>query len=177
MAVTFAALSLLLAVAGVLTNPIALVVAVVFAGVAGLLYYQASGRLAKRVYRRVERQAAVDGGTDARWNRTSRGSAGFGAGPREEWSDPRRREGRGSGRRTAGRGRAGSAGGRRSPASSSAEVTAAQAYDVLDLDPGADQDAIRTAYRERIKDVHPDAEGGDEDAFRRVRTAYERLSD
>jgi curved DNA-binding protein CbpA len=35
---------------------------------------------------------------------------------------------------------------------------------------------VRRAYREKVKQVHPDAEGGSEDAFKRVNEAYERLS-
>lgn len=45
------------------------------------------------------------------------------------------------------------------------------AFAVLDLDPDAGADAVRSAYRRKVKEVHPDA-GGDEAAFRRVREAY-----
>lgn len=40
----------------------------------------------------------------------------------------------------------------------------------------ADAAEIRRAYRERVKDVHPD-NGGDRAAFMRVTAAYERLSE
>lgn len=50
-----------------------------------------------------------------------------------------------------------------------------EALAVLGLPKGADQQTIRRAYRERVKAVHPDAEGGDEDAFRQVMAAYEQL--
>lgn len=46
---------------------------------------------------------------------------------------------------------------------------------VLGVAPDADEAAVRRAYRERARDLHPDAPGGDEAAFRRVRDAYERL--
>lgn len=169
--VAFAAMSGALLVAGLLGNPLGLVVAAVFAAVAALVWYQASGRLASRVYRRVERRAAVDGGR-----------GGFGAGPREEWTGPHRRRGRGQRRQPegAGRGEAGreTIGGRRPVgATGDGRLTAREAYAVLDLEPGADADAVRDAYRERIKAVHPDAPEGDEAAFRRVRSAYERLAD
>ena len=59
---------------------------------------------------------------------------------------------------------------------SASEREDAAAYRVLGLDPDADADAIESAYRERIKEVHPDR-GGDERAFREVREAYERLAD
>lgn len=164
---TFGGMSLVLAVVGILTNPAVLILAAVFGVVAGLMYYQASGRLARRVYRRVERQAAVDGGARAGGARAGRG--GFGAGPREEWRGPHR------GRASTGRRRR--TGARRARANGDGGLAAREAYDALDLEPGADQAAIRDAYRERIKEVHPDTEGGDEAAFRRVRDAYERLSD
>lgn len=173
--ITFGATSLVLAIVGILTNPVLLVLAAVFLVVTGLLWYQASGRLAERVYRRVEAQARVDG--DRRT--TGAGDAGFGAGPRAEWTGPRRREGRKSG--------GGGARGRRRQrtrtrqqsrtATDSRGISARDAYDVLGLDPDADQAAIKAAYRDRIKEVHPDTDGGDQEAFQRVRTAYERLSD
>ena len=47
-------------------------------------------------------------------------------------------------------------------------------YEVLLVDPGADDDEIERAYRERVKRAHPD-QGGSVEEFRRVRTAYERL--
>ena len=46
---------------------------------------------------------------------------------------------------------------------------------VLDVAPDADDEAVRRAYRERVREVHPDAPDGDEAAFREVRAAYERL--
>jgi hypothetical protein len=41
----------------------------------------------------------------------------------------------------------------------------------LGVAPGATADEIRRAYRERVKEVHPD-HGGDEEEFRRLREAY-----
>jgi hypothetical protein len=46
------------------------------------------------------------------------------------------------------------------------------AYAILGLPAGADTEAVRRAYRERVKEVHPD-HGGDEAAFKRVRDAYD----
>jgi len=176
--VTFAAMSAVLVVVGLLTNPVALVLGIFFGGVAGLLYYQASGRLARRLYRSVEQRAAVDGGAERRRARGARaGRGGFGAGPREEWTGPHQRRGRGGRRRAAGPGSGQTAAGGPTAGRRDEGLSAREAYDVLGLDPGADADAIRTAYRDRVKDVHPDAEGGDEEAFRRVRDAYERLAD
>ena len=46
------------------------------------------------------------------------------------------------------------------------------AFDVLGLSPGADEAAVRRAYRRRVKAVHPD-HGGDEREFRRLQAAYD----
>lgn len=46
-----------------------------------------------------------------------------------------------------------------------------EAFAELGLEPGADEDAAKRAYRDRAKDVHPDT-GGDEDEFKRVQEAY-----
>ena len=51
-----------------------------------------------------------------------------------------------------------------------------EAYRRLDLEPDASQEEVRRAYRRKVKDVHPDREAGSEQAFKEVRTAYERLS-
>lgn len=47
-------------------------------------------------------------------------------------------------------------------------------YDVLRVEPEADDEELRDAYRERVKETHPDL-GGDEDEFRLVVGAYEAL--
>jgi len=160
---------------GVVFNPGLLVLALVFAPVTYLLYRHATGRLLSRVYRGVEQQAAQTGADPGR--------SGFGAGPREEWQPPRdgqRRARQAQGRRRGqgradGRGRGRSR--RRGPRQRSDEPTPREAYSVLGVDPGADEGAVREAYRERIKEVHPDTDGGDEEAFKRVRAAYEVLTD
>lgn len=52
-----------------------------------------------------------------------------------------------------------------------------EAYRVLGLDPGADTTDVKQAYREKVKSVHPDTATGDEEAFKRVTQAYERLAE
>jgi DnaJ-class molecular chaperone len=52
----------------------------------------------------------------------------------------------------------------------------ADAYAELGLPTDADADAVKRAYRERVKETHPDR-GGDEAAFRRVQEAYATASD
>jgi len=49
--------------------------------------------------------------------------------------------------------------------------SAREAFATLGLPPTADEDAVKAAYRERIKDVHPD-HGGDRETFEAVREAY-----
>ena len=56
------------------------------------------------------------------------------------------------------------------------EGTRREAYRTLGLDQDADESAVKRAYREKVKDVHPDR-GGDEEEFKRVTRAYERLTD
>ncbi|MCU4717287.1 J domain-containing protein [Halapricum hydrolyticum] len=48
---------------------------------------------------------------------------------------------------------------------------ASDAFARLGLPAGASLADVRDAYRERVKEVHPD-QGGDEDTFRQVREAY-----
>lgn len=45
------------------------------------------------------------------------------------------------------------------------------AFAELGVSAGASDEEVRRAYRRRVKDVHPD-QGGDEDEFKRVREAY-----
>ncbi|WP_330632913.1 ferredoxin Fer [Halocatena halophila] len=47
-------------------------------------------------------------------------------------------------------------------------------FDVLGIDPDADDTTIERAYRDRIMEAHPD-QGGSVEAFQRVRRAYERI--
>jgi hypothetical protein len=50
-----------------------------------------------------------------------------------------------------------------------------EAFAILGVPTDADPDALRAAYRERVKDCHPD-QGGDPAEFARVRRAYERAT-
>ncbi|MEF8779885.1 MAG: DnaJ domain-containing protein [Haloferacaceae archaeon] len=56
------------------------------------------------------------------------------------------------------------------PPGTNADPVAA-AFAELGIDRTTDERAVRTAYRERVKSVHPD-QGGTEEGFRRVREAY-----
>lgn len=163
-AAAFAAMSAVLALAAAATvTPLVLVPAVAFALAAYFMWFHASGRLAARVYAGVEAQAT----------RESRQRTSVGAGPRGAWERPR-----GTATRTERARR------RRSTRERTARQQAAdeararrRAARVLGVEPDADEAAIRSAYRDRIKDVHPDADGGDEAEFKRVREAYEALAE
>ncbi len=50
----------------------------------------------------------------------------------------------------------------------------ASPYEVLGVEPDADDEAVRTAYRRRAKETHPD-QGGSAEEFQRVQTAYARI--
>jgi hypothetical protein len=50
------------------------------------------------------------------------------------------------------------------------------AFSVLGLQPGASEAEVQAAYREKVKEAHPD-HGGDEETFRRVREAYTAASE
>lgn len=65
----------------------------------------------------------------------------------------------------------------RRSAATSPGLSREEAYRALGLAPGADAAEVRRAYREKVKRVHPDADTGDEEAFKRVTRAYEILSD
>lgn len=51
-----------------------------------------------------------------------------------------------------------------------------EAAETLGVALDASEETIQQAYRERVKEVHPDS-GGDEAAFKAVNDAYERLSE
>ncbi|WP_436910533.1 J domain-containing protein [Halosimplex marinum] len=48
---------------------------------------------------------------------------------------------------------------------------ATAAFEELGVSASASLDEVKTAYRRKVKEVHPD-QGGDEDEFKRVREAY-----
>jgi hypothetical protein len=167
-AAALAGCAIVLAALAVRYNPVILVVALAFAAAAAFMYYQASGRLGDRIYRAVEREARRHADDD-RKRRAEGGRGGFGAGPREDWTPPggrRRRAGGGGQQRR-----------RRSGGTvTGQEPSEAQAYRTLGLEPGADDAAVKRAYREKVKEVHPDTDSGDEEAFKQLTRAYERLT-
>lgn len=166
LAATFAGLAVVLAVLGVVYSLVLLVVAVPFAGTAYLLWYHASGRLVARARRRAGHDPTS--GRRARERFRRRAAERLGGDPRRE---RRERRDRVSGGTAGARGNTG-----RAPRGGGASPTRREAADVLGVPVDADDDQIRAAYRDRAKDLHPDAEGGSEEAFKRITAAYERLS-
>lgn len=132
-AVVFAAVAALEVALGVTYNLVFVAVAVPFAAASYMMWYHASGRLA----RNVQRQAARRSRTRART-------------------------------RTQQRTRVRSAGN---------ATNATAAYRILDVEPDASQREVKRAYREKVKEVHPDAERGSERAFKQVTEAYESLQE
>jgi len=52
----------------------------------------------------------------------------------------------------------------------------ASPFEILGVDPNAEETEIVDAYRERVKETHPD-QGGSAEAFQAVKDAYERIED
>ena len=168
----FAVMTVMLAVGGLFVPPL-FIPAVVFAAVTYFLYYQASGRLLNRIYNSVERQAAAGSR-----GREPGGRGGFGAGPREEWTPPREEQRQRARRqRVRQEGRRRQRNGSRRQQVHQSGPTPREASQVLGVAVDADESTVRRAYRERIKEVHPDADSGDEEEFKRVQKAYEVLTD
>jgi len=172
-AAVFGVLTAVLTVVGILSSPAVLFLALMFGASTYLMYYHLSGKMAASVYERVERRAATGG------------RGGFGAGPREEWEPPRDGRARRAAervrqeraRRQQARGAQQRAGRRRQRVQRRSGPSPAEAYDRLDLDPSADESAVKAAYRERVKEAHPDTDSGSEREFKRVQAAYETLTD
>jgi hypothetical protein len=158
LAAVFAGTTVLLAVLAFAYQPFLLLFALPFGLATYFLWYHASGRLTDRVRRTAERDRR------RRANAAAEGPGGF--------------EGFGPGRRAAGsrRDRAGS-NSRDRPRRNPNEPSIAEAYRTLGVDPGADEETVREAYRELAKSTHPDADSGDEAEFKRVNRAYQRLTE
>jgi DnaJ-domain-containing protein 1 len=66
---------------------------------------------------------------------------------------------------------------RAAAAESAAAAAPGDHYSVLGLSYDVDRAAIRAAFRERAKQLHPDVNAGDDAAFRTLKRAHEVLSD
>lgn len=166
LASVFAGLTAVLGIFGIVgAQPIAVAVAVPFGLTSYVMYYHGSGKLARAAVRRGERAS----------HERRRRAAGAGpqtrTGPRTR-ADRQARAGAGGGARS--QRAAGSR--RRAPPETSRGPTAAEARSTLGVGADAGESEIRSAYRNRVKEVHPDR-GGDEEAFKRVTAAYDRLTE
>ncbi|MGM0592591.1 MAG: J domain-containing protein [Halobacteriota archaeon] len=170
LASVFAGITVVLVVGALASQPFLLFVAVPFAATTYFMWYHASGRLQAQT--RTRRVRAPPGGF----------GRGRGAGPGNRFNSAGGFESVGGfdpgGSRRRANGPGGSAGsGPSRTIRTSSGPSRAEAYRTLGLEPDAGREAIRSAYRSKVKEVHPDTEGGDEEAFKRVNRAYELLSE
>lgn len=163
--ITFGAMTaFVLVMAVAFLEPVLVFVAIPLGLGTYIFWYQSSGQFRKRMREapRGHRRQASDGG--------------FGAGPRagfesargrqarENWQRRQRQQGHRREKR------------QRADGLSETDMTFAEAYRNLGLEAGADSEAVKRAYRRKVKEVHPDR-GGDEAEFKKVKTAYEMLSE
>ena len=160
----FAGLAVLLAVVALAKQPFLLLVALPFAAAAYLVWKGATGSfpLGGRA-----RRVNPDEARAARERYADRDPAGA-----REGFDARQRRHRTTDQR---RQRTDAAGRRGARGHQSESLARREAARVLGVDADAEPAVIRSAYRESVKEVHPDADGGDTEAFQRVNEAYERL--
>jgi hypothetical protein len=154
----FAGLAMLLAVVALAKQPFLLLAALPFAAAAYLVWLATTGRIPFRGTRRVNPEEArrartrgaerEPGSARSRFGREARATAGSRASRGQQRADPQ-----------------------------SEPLARLEAARVLGVDADAEPATIRRAYRESVKEVHPDAEGGDREAFQRVNEAYERLQE
>jgi hypothetical protein len=153
LASVLAGTTVLLVVLGVVYNPFIMVLAVPFGVGTYLIWGDATGRIQARARRR---------------SRTRRSQ-------RARRRTDRQRPSSGGGRRVngdAGRTRSRE---RRSAPTVDTGPTDEAARRTLGVATDADEAEIKSAYRERAKELHPDRTDGDEEAFKRVTEAYEQL--
>ena len=153
-----------------------LFVALPFAAAGCLVWYQGTGRLAARIRREATANRS-DTGAGLRRRTPGRGPTipagltpghrrhgrGRDAGPPAPASGTRRERSPTPGGRADDRWRR-----RRSVAPVEDRTSEREAYGVFGVAPGSDEATVREAYRDRVKETHPDTEDGDEEAFKRV---------
>ncbi|WP_439027090.1 J domain-containing protein [Haloarchaeobius sp. DT45] len=181
LAAVFAGLTTVLAVVAIVTREFfVLGIALPFAATTYFMWFQASGKLQERVAaathadayqerRRTAEQKAREGarGGRSRFAREARRAA----------EERRRRERFRRAGRVSDSGRRRERRQRRAPRRAGDGPTRKEALSRLGLRGEADEETIRAAYREKVKEVHPDTPDGDEETFKQVNAAYERLKD
>lgn len=176
LAVVFGGLAVTLGLAAVATGQLfVLLIVAPFAVTAYFMWLQSTGRLRERL--RDNARAGSFG--DRRGRGTTFGAEARrtgGEGARAEWARERAAQGAFEGERRGPfrdrRRRRGRRDGRRRPPGDG--PTLSEAYDALDLSTDAEMERVRSAYREKVKETHPDS-GGDEEEFKRVTAAYDRI--
>lgn len=153
----FAGIAVLLAVVALATQPFLLLASLPFVAAAYLLWLAGTGRTP--FWRESRPGAARTARANQERREPGHSQNRFGPEARRDAAGG----GMGSGRRRRGR--------------QSDTLARREAAHVLGVDVDADPAAVRNAYRESVKEVHPDAEGGDEEAFQRVNEAYERFQE
>ena len=133
--------------------------AIPFGGAAYLFWYHASGRLMADA--RENARTYRVGGT-AGPAADGRGGFGGAGGP---FSEATARERVRSNRRDA----------RTGAPRTTVTMSPEKASRVLDVSVEATEAEIKTAYRQKVKKSHPDTDGGNEEAFKRVNRAYDTL--
>lgn len=177
LAAVFAGLTALLVIGAVVSaQPIALIAAAPLGLTSYLMYYHGSGKMARAVRQNAESRREGRGESAGRRSR-----GGFGAGPRFRGEARTRAEraasdGRFGGSRRGARESRDPRDPRDRASRTASGPTRAEARSVLGVGVDADGAEIKRAYREKVKEVHPDR-GGDEETFRRVADAYDRLSE
>jgi hypothetical protein len=165
-------IAVMMGMLAIAVQPLMLFVAIPFAAAGYMIWYHGTGRLAERMRRQAAREAA------SRRGRVGEGGNRDGPGD-PQWADAdfRQRRSRGpfGGARRSGDRRRARDTTDRAPRTN--DMGLDRAYSVLGVDPGSDADTVRSAYREKVKEVHPDTEDGDEDSFKRVNEAYETLQE
>lgn len=146
-------------------EPVLVVMLVPLALLTYAFWYRSSGKLRERI---------IQSGTRSRRGRGSE-TGGFGAGPREGFESARGQRAREAWERRQREQRAGGARGGRGGPQPSPSISKSEAYRRLGVEPGADESTVKRAYREKVKEVHPDR-GGDEETFKKVTEAYETLT-
>lgn len=177
-AAVLAGLTATLVTLGVTHSPFVFVAALPVGAAAYFMWYQASGRMREKVRSRASRRRAEPGaepgrgpaGARSRFAREARERMGDGGRVGPGAGGP---GGPGPGGRAGPRGR-GATGGPSMGANPG--MPAADARRTLGVGAGASQSDVKAAYRERVKETHPDS-GGDEEEFKRVNRAYEALKD
>lgn len=164
-AAVLAGLTATLVMLGITQSLFILVAAIPTGAAAYFMWYQASGRMKEDL-----RDRAARGQARARASRGPRGgNSRFAREARARMGDGGRVGPNGPGPN--GRGPTGGASMR-----GNSGMPPGDARRTLGVEAGVSESDLKSAYRERVKETHPDS-GGDEEEFKRVNRAYETLKD